>query len=268
MVGGGNSSPWRPTPVKILVLAPGCPLGRLRTHIAPNQLIELQSLDYLDGELRRGGVRWVVIDPMALSSAGAAAAVNLVSRAGVRLLYYSSFAGFDHRRLVEALGSTVPELVFFETDDDWPRLVQLLRRHDDSVVAHVLKGLANQLDGIDYPLRRRTTSLFAWSMLPCGVAEFAADCNMTASSVRRALSRAGLNTPESLLAVARLARAYDELAEPRSELSEIATRYGIGGVRSLERNLRKHCGLTPRAVRRVASTADFAQRLLASCVRR
>lgn len=253
------------TPVKVAALAPTGSLGRLRGHIAPDQVIEVASLDLLNAELRRGGVRWVVIDPMAISAAGFAMALEMVARAGVRILFYTELVGFDHRRLSDAYAFATPELVFRETDDDWARLARLLKRLDDSVPAHVLKGLGSPLGVVEPSIRDRLTALFAWGPIPAGVPEFAAECDTTVGPLRSRLTHAGLTTPASILSIARLSRAYDGLLQRHANVTDVAWDCGFGTARTLERSLKKHADLTPRAVPKVGGTVRFAELLLASC---
>ncbi len=253
------------TPVKVAVLAPAGSLGRLRAHLAPVQLIEVASLDLLETELRRGGVRWAVIDPMALSAAGFAMALEIVVRAGVRILFYTDILGFDHRRLSNAYALATPELVFRETDDDWARLGRLLKRLDDSVPSLVLKGLGPSLEPIESPTRDRLTALFGWGPIPAGVPEFAKVCDTTVGPLRSQMANAGLTTPGSILSIAQLSRVYDGLVQRQANVADVALDCGFGTARTLERSLKKYADLTPRAVSKLGGTIRFAELLLASC---
>jgi hypothetical protein len=252
---------------RIITLTPGSGLGRLRPHIGADRLIEVATPAELVAALRDGAVRWVVVDPMALSEPGFRSVIDSTSAAGVRIAFYSLFKGFDHSRLIQSLARILPEVVFHDTDDDWVRLARVVRRDDESVCARVLRLLRQPIWLLREQHRGRTVGLFGALPIPTGVETFAHQCGSPSASMRADYRHAGLASPNRIMAIAALGYASAELADRRVTLQAIAERHGFATARSLERQVNGLIGLPPRRAGRECDQTEFARRLALAAIR-
>lgn len=246
---------------KIVALALGRKGSRLRRLLGSDKLVEINGVAELEAALRRGGVRWVVLDPTALSEPGFAAAIATIAAFGVRVAYYSALQRFDYARLLASLDRLLPVLIFYETDDDCQRLLQVFQGEEEGVPSRVAMRIAAKLQGLRTKLRQRTIGLFAELPIPADVSAFAESAETSESTLREQFRTAGLASPKCVLVAARLSRMYTDLADPDHSLEAIADRHGFGSLRTLERNLRSATGCAPRSATRECGAEEYAKRL-------
>ena len=253
--------------MRIITLASDVALGRLRPHIGVDSLVDVATVEHLHSALLAGGVKWVILDPMMLSESGFQRAVEAIASAGVSVAFYTTLAGFDHDRLLKTYDHLLPEVVFRETDDDWVRLRNVLRSTASTVPARILRAILGTLGPIREPLRGKTASQFAWARIPSTVEELAVGTDLSASRVRHQYRQANLCAPEQLLVIARLARAYDWLADRPISVEDVARECGFGTVRAFERRMRACVDATPSTVASNYDRAAFATKLAAQLTR-
>jgi AraC-like DNA-binding protein len=247
--------------MRIITLTPDAALGRLRPHIGADTLVDVATLDQLQSAIRGGGIRWVVLDPMALSTPGFQTAVDSIANAGARVVFYTMLARFDYSRLLQSYDRLVPELIFRETDDDWILVRAVLRSTDGSVPAQLLRSTLSVVQRLPEPVRGRTALLFAWASIPGTLSEFCESIGRTPASIRGIFRRVGLRSPTDVLSCARLSRVFERLSDSAVQLNEVAVTGGFGTQRTLERRLKQAAGLAPRAVARQCTRAEYANRL-------
>lgn len=247
--------------MRVVTLAPDVAIRRLRAHIGADKLVETETLAQFESAVRAGGIRWVIIDPMAMSESGFDTAVELIADAGIRVTFYSRLEGFSHSRLLSAYGRVDPEVFFHETDDDWSRLAFVLRRTDASVPARMIRAILPRAVRLPARLCDRTTRLFCWGTVPMSVEEFGEESSVSAGALRRHFESVGLASPLTLLTIARLSRTYDDLRNVGATLESIAHDNGFGSRRALERAVRALAGASPRVVASECDAREFARRL-------
>jgi hypothetical protein len=254
--------------VRTVAFAPGArPLLALQRLLGRDSLTIVGSVRDFTAALAAGEVRWTVLDPMSVSLPAFDAATDAVADAGVRVIFCTSLAGFDLRRLLKVQSRLLPELVFRETDDDWRRLAAVLRLDAESVCARVAAGLVQRIGAPRDPLRGRTLGLFGRVPTPLDVEALAACCGEKTTHVRAEYRRAGLAPPHDVIDVARLAGAYPDLRDRSLSLSATTERHGFGTARTLERRSKALVALPGRRAGLDCDESEFARRLTAAAMR-
>ncbi len=234
-------------PARIVTLTPGSGLGRLRPHIGTDRLVELDAVAQLAAALRDAAVRWVILDPTHLSAHAFDEAVSTIAAAGVKVAIYTSLSGLNVARLLACQQRLLPEVILRDTDDDWNRVRDVVRRDEESVAAHVLAAVALRTARFEPGLRHVTLGLFAARPVPANVIALAGAAQVSPNTLRARYADGGLAAPHDVLDIARLSRAYYDLRDGVSA-DTIAHMHDLGCRRTVERRLAALAGATPSSL--------------------
>jgi len=117
-------------------------------------------------------------------------------------------------------------------------------------------------------LQTACVSLFGNGPLPRWVDELAANAVLGRRTVDRWMHRSGINGASMLLDVARMARAWEPLAEQKLPPVDVAMTLGYSRLRLLVAHTYRIVGVPPAELGRTLSRSEFTKRLTASLLER
>lgn len=249
--------------MRIVAFTPSCEVHRLRSLLAPGQLVEVNGVEQFASELLRSFADWIVIAPTALSSSTWIRIQPVLRGCGGRLVLYCDLSVTSVARILDVQRTLVPELVFHGVDDDWDRLRAALRVSYDSIRSTVAAGLAGNVGRLRWPTRLGVVRLFERGSVITGVADWCSSIGLSDDAVRDHLRRAGLKGPHAILRAAQCSTICDSIIQRGGSLTRAAHVHCNGSLRALERTIKVVIGTTPGEVRGATiPTTELAGRIV------
>lgn len=250
-------------PIRAIALVPSERVSLLQQCGATACIIECSvSTSDLIRRIEAGPHGVVVLDPLIIRADALQKVVDVVYRAGRRLILHTALTN-ESARLVTTIAGTLPaEVVFHMVQNESALLSEhLMRIVTPSIPAQVMTHVARGMKTMPPALATVITGLFCWMPIPRRVQEFVSATAMERRSVERALRRAGFRGANALLVGARLARTWSALEQGRLRMSGVAALGGFQSPRTLGEHFRRIAGTSPRAAVMRLSPATFASLL-------
>jgi hypothetical protein len=258
-----------PTQISVITLVRNDALSRLR-GIARGQF-DIKACDSAGDALSalrsRRGEAVVVLDPTAIRTDALDAVVSAIRDAGIGvMLFLPSNVAFAS--VVCATISRVhAEVLLYDSEFDSKLLTQLLIGLPRlSAPATVLLRLRLRVESLPSDVREYMIGLFAWLPLPIGGRDPLGGLTSRPRATRVAFQKAGLRPPSRVRDCARISRVWAELCDRRIALPVVASRAGFGSLRRMEDQFARTISIAPRAVHKLQSLDEFADRLAQACI--
>lgn len=233
------------------------------------QLLPEQSASAALQALKQRGCDVLVLDPTLLADGAYERVLAGIAASAVPVIIYAALTALAARRTLQIEELGPHELILRGVDDD----SDLIRRKmagliAPSVPAMLFSNAARQFRHFPDRLQTASVSLFGNGPLPRWVDEFAANAMLGRRTVDRWMHRSGINGASMLLDVARLARAWEPLAEQKMRPSDVALALGYSRLRLFVAHTRRIVGVPPADLGRKVSRTDFTERLTTALLER
>jgi len=212
--------------------------------------------------LRTRGCDALVIDPTLFSADVYERLLAAVAASPVPVIVYAPLSGPCASRVLQIAELGPHEIILRGIDDD----AELIKRKlasllIPSVPSVLLSRAATHFRRFPEALQTASVELFGAGPLPRWVDELAARAQLGRRTVDRWMWRSGLSGASMLLDAARLARAWEPLAEHRKRPADVALALGYSRLRLLTSHTRRLTGVVPANLGRTISREEFTTRL-------
>ena len=245
-------------------------LSHLRIVIgSEHQLTSVASWAELQAMVQHQGTDLIVADPSVSGSVQVEALENLRRQfPSLQIIVYTMLAPASIKAIVRLAKSGVEHVVLSRFDDEPGRFLELL----ESVPAHalgdqMLQELGGPLSTLPVTVIRAIEQLFRSPGNFKNSQDLATAAGMNLRTLYRNLEPAGIFSARSLVASARIVRAYAYLQDPGRSIKDVAAKAGYHSPWQLSQQMRELTGLTTEQVRKEV-TGHALVTLLAKQVRR
>ncbi len=205
------------------------------------------------------------VDPRAAGSGGSSEIRGLLLMyPSLPVVLYSTLSPEAVRATAELAPLGVHQVLLRGFDDDPPRLRDTI----DQLVFYgvgdaLLQRLVPKVASGPPLLLRALVRLFREPQQFGSVSDLAAAASLSRRTLDRWLGRQGVASARTLIALARLARAYHYLRDPGCMAEDVARKMGYASPRVFASQTREVTGLNPSVLRQVLSPEAFTERLAA-----
>ena len=266
----GGETPVSPPTVRILTLLPDDSLSALRAALeSSDTTVPVRDAATLLSAAGTVPADAIVVDPSGLSDAEWAGVKPMLSAGIVPVLLYAALAPQTVRRVIEASGAGVHEVLLRHVDDD-PRAIRRRLETLDAPPppARLLSRISARLATLPPSLQATAVPLFCAGPVPRWVDGMAGTAGVARRSMDRWMSRSGLSGTAALLDVARLARVWDPLVVQAADPADVAARHGYGRQKMLSVHLQRIVGASVKTLGNGVTVTQFVDRLARHVARR
>lgn len=211
----------------------------------------------------------LVADPLA-DGHNAAAVLEEIHRQqpSVPIVIYTTLSGSSAHAIAQLGRAGIEHVVLSRFDDDRRHFLELLERVPGQTLSErMLRALAPELSKLPVTVVRAIELLFRSPGRFRNAQDLAAASGTILRTFYRQLDLAGIHSPRTLVAAARLLRVYSLLRDPGKQIKEVAVSAGYHSQHQLTQHMRALTGETPRVVRQTIEPDAFVA-ILAEGVRR
>lgn len=233
-------------------------VARTCAHRLP--VTHVRSLEQLDEELGRA-TAVIVLDPLSLSEAAFDDFLAAAARSTAPVLFLAGMNAASAHRIAAAAHRGIGDVILADREDIALLLDTKLRAGAEPPAStKVLRALAPEASALPHPVSLHVMALFCGAHVPLDVSRFAAWAQVPRRSLHRELTRVGLAGAGMLLAVARLARTWEQVGRRPVDSDTHATGE-FPTHRELHAQYLRLVGLPPGRAAHELSIDAFAARL-------
>jgi AraC-like DNA-binding protein len=222
-----------------------------------------EDWERLQDVVERSAADVAVVDPIADGTMRTQAVAALLdSHPAVPLVLYTAVSPATFKAVAELTRHGAHQIVLYRYDDEPTRLLRLIERQPGhALTSALLQRMTPGVAALPPELAHAVQRLFRRP----GAFRCAADLSSVSGVSRRTMyrefARSGLASPRTVVAAARVLRAYSYTRDRSQSLDQIAQKLRYSAPRVLSQHMRDLLGATPRSARHRERDEELVQRL-------
>ncbi len=195
-----------------------------------------------------------VVDPCADGAPRTQAVAALLdSHPSVPLVLYTAVSPVTFKAVAELTRHGAHQIVLYRYDDEPTRFLHLIERQPGhALTSALLQRMTPGVAALPPKLAHAVQRLFRRPGAFRCAADLSSASGMSRRTMYREFARSGLASPRTVVAAARVLRAYAYARDPSQSLDQVAQKLGYSAPRVLSQHMRELLGATAHAARRRA----------------